>query len=144
MTGHSNKLAMPIHRIRDASLSARSCLFPPLLYSGFRLHSFSNREPAQFGRTFQANTYTDINIHNVVMNEVTGFQILTWPPKEDEFKVIFETSGVEHILPKNRKVKSHWKKRFIHHCNLREDKQKVDDSFANPHFIAYSISATLL
>lgn len=50
MTGHSNRLAIPIQRIRDASLSARSSLLPPRLYSGFRLHSFSKRDPKCKGK----------------------------------------------------------------------------------------------
>lgn len=48
----------------------------------------------------------------------------TWAPEEDEFKVVFETSRVEHILPKNRKSKPHRQEWFIYHGNLEEYREK--------------------
>lgn len=112
MTGHSSRLAMPIHKIRDASLSASSSLLPPLLYSCFRLHSFSNSEPADAQgnnergsiQTGQFHLHATINKlkTNTGINELqqTHKQTHTWPPEEDEFKVVLETPGVEHGVPK--------------------------------------------
>lgn len=48
----------------------------------------------------------------------------TWPPKEDELKVVFETPSIKHILPKYRKSKSYRKEWFIHHGNLEEYRKK--------------------
>lgn len=52
-------------------------------------------------------------------------QKCTWPPEEDEFKVVLETASVEDWVPKYRKSKSHRKEWFIHHGNLQKNRMEA-------------------
>lgn len=98
------------------------CLLFCILVSGsthFQTESLQSNEEKEKDRRWNEESSVILNLNkqaNISIRNIKHGH--TWPPEQDELKVVFEPPGVEHTVAKYRKAESHRKERFVHHGNL--------------------------